>query len=107
MKSATHYQEKWGVKAPEGRDFVQLQLIRNATLRLTYHNQLILIDPYFAPKHTLPSYADKSLNPLVDLPLPTADPSGAVPWSEATPSRSLHIVRAVCSVMTRCLFTSE
>jgi L-ascorbate metabolism protein UlaG (beta-lactamase superfamily) len=35
---------------------MRLQLIRNATLRLTYHGQLILIDPYLAPKHTLPSY---------------------------------------------------
>ncbi len=52
---------------------MRLQLIRNATLRLTYHGQLILIDPYFAPKHTLPAYADKSLNPLVDLPMPPAE----------------------------------
>jgi L-ascorbate metabolism protein UlaG (beta-lactamase superfamily) len=52
---------------------MQLQLIRNATLRLTYHQQVILIDPYFAPKHTLPSYADKSPNPLIDLPLPAAE----------------------------------
>lgn len=49
---------------------MQLQLIRNATLRLTYHRQIILIDPYLAPKHSLPAYADKSLNPMVDLPLP-------------------------------------
>lgn len=49
---------------------MQLQLIRNATLRLTYHKQLILIDPYFALKLTLPAYADKSMNPLVDLPMP-------------------------------------
>ncbi len=48
---------------------MQIQLIRNATLRLTYGGQLLLIDPYFAPKHTLPAYADKSMNPLVDLPI--------------------------------------
>jgi L-ascorbate metabolism protein UlaG (beta-lactamase superfamily) len=48
---------------------MRLQLIRNATLRLTYHGSTILIDPYFAPKHSLPSYADKSKNPTVDLPL--------------------------------------
>jgi L-ascorbate metabolism protein UlaG (beta-lactamase superfamily) len=48
---------------------MRIQLIRNATLRLTYHGATILIDPYFAPRHTLPSYADKSKNPMVDLPM--------------------------------------
>lgn len=52
---------------------MRIQLIRNATLLLTYHGQHLLIDPYFAPKHTLPSYADKSMNPLVDLPVQPAD----------------------------------
>lgn len=49
---------------------MQLQLIRNATLRLSYHGHMFLIDPFFAPKHTLPAFADKSPNPTVDLPLP-------------------------------------
>lgn len=49
---------------------MQLQLIRNATLRLRHHGQMLLIDPFFAPKHSLPAFADKSPNPLVDLPLP-------------------------------------
>lgn len=52
---------------------MRLQLIRNATLRLTYHGQLILVDPYLAPKHSLPPYADKSPNPLVELPLDIPD----------------------------------
>lgn len=49
---------------------MQLQLIRNATLRLTYAGHLILIDPYFAPLYSIPSYAGKSPNPMVDLPIP-------------------------------------
>nr|MDJ0757268.1 MBL fold metallo-hydrolase [Ardenticatenaceae bacterium] len=52
---------------------MNLQLIRNATLRIKYAGQTILIDPYLANKHTLPSYAGKSKNPLVDLPLPAAE----------------------------------
>jgi L-ascorbate metabolism protein UlaG (beta-lactamase superfamily) len=48
---------------------MHIQLIRNATLRLTYNGARILIDPYFAPKHSLPPYADKSKNPMVDLPM--------------------------------------
>ena len=49
---------------------MKLQLIRNATLRLNYAGEIVLIDPYFAPKHSLPTYTGKSPNPLVELPIP-------------------------------------
>jgi L-ascorbate metabolism protein UlaG (beta-lactamase superfamily) len=48
---------------------VKIQLIRNATLRMEYGGHILLTDPYFAPKHSLPSYAGISKNPLVDLPI--------------------------------------
>lgn len=47
---------------------MQIQLIRNATLRMTYAGRLILIDPYLADKHSLPSFRGVSPNPMVDLP---------------------------------------
>ena len=47
---------------------MRLQLIRNATLRLDYAGQPLLIDPFLAPKHSRPSFTGKSLNPMVDLP---------------------------------------
>ncbi|PJF41349.1 MAG: Zn-dependent hydrolase [Phototrophicales bacterium] len=50
---------------------MQLQLIRNATMRLTYNGRLILTDPFFAGKDTLPPFGGrKGTNPLVDLPMP-------------------------------------
>lgn len=49
---------------------MELTLIRNATLVLDYAGHRILIDPYFAPKHSLPSFTGKSPNPMVDLPFP-------------------------------------
>ena len=49
---------------------MRLQLIRSATLRMQYANQMCLIDPYLAARRTLPSYAGVSPNPLVDLPIP-------------------------------------
>ena len=48
---------------------MKIQLIRNATMRLNYASIGILTDPLFAAKHTLSSYAGKSRNPLVDLPM--------------------------------------
>jgi L-ascorbate metabolism protein UlaG (beta-lactamase superfamily) len=49
---------------------LRLQLIRNATLRLVYAHQQLIIDPYLAAKHSLPSYTGASPNPLVELPCP-------------------------------------
>ncbi|NLS68237.1 MBL fold metallo-hydrolase [Bradyrhizobium brasilense] len=50
---------------------MKLQLLRNATLKLTLGERTILIDPFFAPKHSRPSIAGRSPNPLVDLPVST------------------------------------
>jgi len=52
---------------------MQLQLIRNATLKLTYAGHTILIDPDLAAKHSRPSFTGRSLNPMVDLPLSLAE----------------------------------
>ena len=49
---------------------MQIQLIRNATLRITYGDHVFLADPYFAPKHSQEPLIEKSRNPVVDLPLP-------------------------------------
>src|SRR5512141_1997825 len=49
---------------------MKLQLIRSATLRVEYAGHLFVIDPYLAAKHSRPSYAGKSPNPLADLPCP-------------------------------------
>ncbi len=52
---------------------MQIQLIRSATLRVEYAQHRFVIDPYLAAKHSRPSYAGKSANPLVDLPCSPLD----------------------------------
>lgn len=52
---------------------MQIQLIRSATLRIEYAGHTFVIDPYLAAKHTRPSFAGKSPNPLADLPCPPLD----------------------------------
>ena len=47
---------------------MQIQLIRNATLRFECAHRSFVIDPYLAAKHTRPSYTGASPNPLVELP---------------------------------------
>lgn len=59
---------------------MELQLIRNATLRLIYHDHLILIDPCLAPRHAFRSFAGMSRNPTVDLPLPPEQVIDDVDW---------------------------
>jgi len=50
------------------RKNMQFQLIRSATLRIEYAQHTFVIDPYLAAKHTRPTIAGISHNPLVDLP---------------------------------------
>ncbi|MVN85708.1 MBL fold metallo-hydrolase [Deinococcus sp. HMF7620] len=49
---------------------MRLQLIRNATLRLTYAGCTLLIDPYLAPRHSLPTIGGHEPNPTSELPVP-------------------------------------
>jgi len=48
---------------------MKLRLIRNVTLKLDFFGQTVLIDPFFALKHSRPSFAGRSANPLVELPV--------------------------------------
>ncbi len=66
---------------------MHLQLIRNATLRVTYAGHLFVIDPYLAPKHALDPIAGKSRNPTVDLP---CTPQEAIAGAEMVIVSHLH-----------------
>jgi L-ascorbate metabolism protein UlaG (beta-lactamase superfamily) len=52
---------------------MKIQLIRSATILLQYSGHRILIDPCFADKFSIPSFAGKSKNPLVGLPCPVTE----------------------------------
>lgn len=49
---------------------MEIQLIRNACLKIKYNNRIILVDPMLGPKHSLPSFGGLEQNPTVDLPIP-------------------------------------
>ena len=49
---------------------MDIQLIRNATLRVRYNGRLFLIDPCLGDKHSIRSFAGISPNPTVALPMP-------------------------------------
>lgn len=47
---------------------MQIQQIRNATLRITYAGRLFVTDPFLSLKHAIESFVGLSPNPLTDLP---------------------------------------
>lgn len=49
---------------------MQLQLLRNAALKLRYGGRTILVDPDLGHRHSRRSIAGRSPNPMVALPLP-------------------------------------
>lgn len=49
---------------------MQLQLLRNALLKLSYAGRTLLIDPDLGPRHSRPSFTGRSPNPMVELPEP-------------------------------------
>jgi L-ascorbate metabolism protein UlaG (beta-lactamase superfamily) len=52
---------------------MHIQLIRNATLRITHGNHAFITDPYLAPKHSQEPLIGKSRNPAVGLLFPSED----------------------------------
>ena len=52
---------------------MKLQLIRNATMKITYGGKTILTDPMLSPKDAIRSFAGIAKNPTVDLPLSIDD----------------------------------
>lgn len=63
--------------APAVTEQVQLQQIRNATVKITYADTTFLIDPMLSKKGTYPgfekTYRSELRNPLVDLPMSVED----------------------------------
>lgn len=52
---------------------MDIQLVRNATLRVSVNGRLFIIDPCLGDKHSIRSFAGISPNPTVDLPLPASE----------------------------------
>lgn len=48
---------------------MKIQLIRNATLKIEFGGKIWLVDPFLGDVNSLPSFAGKSANPTVALPI--------------------------------------
>ena len=52
---------------------MKIQLIRNATMKITYKDRVILTDPMLSPRGAIKSFAGISRNPTVGLPIPVEE----------------------------------
>ena len=52
---------------------MEIQLIRNATMKITYGGHTILTDPMLSPKGAFRSFANIAKNPTIELPFPVED----------------------------------
>lgn len=67
---------------------MKVQLIRSATLRVTYGGHLFVVDPFLAAKGTVRSFAEIAPNPIVELP---CTPEEAVAGVEMALISHLHV----------------
>ncbi len=72
---------------------VEIQLIRNATLKINYNGKCFIVDPMFASKHSFMSFVNpaQTLNPTVDLPMQVEDIVNGVDAILLTHSHPDHI----------------
>ncbi len=80
---------------------MKIRLIRSATLRIEYARSSFVIDPYLAAKHSRPSYAGKSQNPLVDLPCSPLDVIAGIEWVFVSHLHSDHFDPAAQELLPR------
>ena len=52
---------------------MKIQLIRNATMKMTYAGRTFLTDPMLSPKDEIRSFAGIARNPTIELPFPTEE----------------------------------
>jgi L-ascorbate metabolism protein UlaG (beta-lactamase superfamily) len=52
---------------------MKIQLIRNATLKISMAGSVILTDPVLLPRHGIDSFAGIERNPTIDLPFPAEE----------------------------------
>jgi L-ascorbate metabolism protein UlaG (beta-lactamase superfamily) len=52
---------------------MEIQEIRNATMKISYSGRTFLTDPYLAPKHSYDPFVGKTRNPTTDLLVPVEE----------------------------------
>ena len=61
---------------------MKIQLVRNATMKITYAGRTLLTDPMLAPKDAYKPFAGIARNPTIELPFPIEEILGGIVCSK-------------------------
>lgn len=83
----------------------EIQLIRNATLKIKYAGKTFLVDPALGAKHSFRSFVEpgKNLNPTVDLPVRVEDVVAGVDAILLTHTHPDHFDAAAAEILDKHL----
>ena len=82
---------------------MKLQLIRNATMKITYAGHVILTDPMLSPKGAYKPFAGIARNPTVELPLPVEEILQGVEMVIVSHDHPDHIDDAAVEVLPKAI----
>jgi L-ascorbate metabolism protein UlaG (beta-lactamase superfamily) len=82
---------------------MKLQLIRNATMKITYAGHVILTDPMLSPKGAYKPFAGIARNPTVELPMPVDEIVAGVEMVLISHDHPDHIDDAAVEVLPKTL----
>jgi L-ascorbate metabolism protein UlaG (beta-lactamase superfamily) len=80
---------------------MEIQLIRNATMKITYGGHTILTDPMLSPKGAFRSFANIAKNPTVELPFPVEDVINGVEAAVVTHYHPDHFDQAAGAALPK------
>jgi len=85
----------------EGDKKMKIQLIRNATMKITYAGKTILADPMLSPKGAMDPFAGIARNPTVELPSGTEEILAGVDGVLVTHSHPDHFDKTAGDIISK------
>ncbi len=79
----------------------KIQLVRNATMKITYAGKTILADPMLSPKGAMDPFAGIARNPTVELPMGTAEILTGVDGVLVTHSHPDHFDKTAGDIISK------
>jgi len=80
---------------------MKIQLIRNATMKITYAGRTILADPMLSPKGAMDPFAGIARNPTIDLTMKIEEVLNSVECVLITHNHPDHFDKAACDAIAK------
>jgi L-ascorbate metabolism protein UlaG (beta-lactamase superfamily) len=100
-KSLVLYSKSPTPQINERAFFMKIQLIRNATMKITYGRCTILTDPMLAPKDKYEPFAGNARNPTIDLPFSVQEVISEINGVMVTHDHPDHFDPDACAVLPK------